>query len=1032
MMSGTDRPDKASPSDALGVFLEYSNGPAFFLSPDHVVLRATRAGAELFGYTGRQEMEGLSIFSVLRDPVLVLLARRWLDDLDRGNDISEEFPIENEGRSGLAWYRVSGRNILSEGRLLGKFISISDITEDHSHRKILATLMDSLPGEVLIFDRDYRIIMISEAIARANGFHFWHEAVGRSVRDLSTIDFHALGNLIDRIILNDVPIHEVVREHLPDSQPRWLLLDLRVITSTAGTFGYMMTRFDITGEVRPKAILESLMDSASDSISIMDADGHLEYVSRSFAEQLGHHSWRSTVNRPWEYLFSYNEHLSAQYAELFNHQRDGARSGTLSVDTGDGKRFFNYRVDPLTHEGESLGWLTISSNTTELVAARNRAESAALSKAAFLANMSHELRTPMNAVLGMNELLSRTTLTPIQKNYVIQMRSSATLLLSIINDILDFSRIEDRKMELSVAEYRVADVLRDVTNLIAVKIAEKELSFTVDIQPDVPAILVGDALRVKQIVINLLSNAVKFTQRGSVSLSVSAQQKGAARVALSLSVRDTGMGIPRAKQAELFERFTRVDHRGSAMIEGSGLGLSICKGLVGLMDGAMTLESDEGKGSTFTARITQTVPGDSTPIARFPPVAGRAMLAYDPDPAARESFAQLARHGGLPAKLCGTPSEFTDCLGGVDFPWTHVVFDWRSVGAKAAEASRRFPGVRWLALLTLNDFLGEGKPAALDFVFKPLFVDTFADFLSGKPVDFSATLPMASTLGVDGLWFKTVGARALVVDDNTVNLKVIRGFLESFAISVDEAGSGEEALALAAKGHYDLIFMDHIMPGLDGVETTRRLRALPGRDLVPIIALTANTATSNRELYQGAGMNDTLFKPVDFNALVPCLRKWLSPEKIVATEDQQQAGRSAGPANEGADKALGSGSGGDWVVGLDLETGIGYTGSRKNLEMVIKVFNRTGPRMLEQLEAGRHSGDQAKFRVAVHSLVSSCANIGATELSAHAATLEEAIISGNAEAVDSLFGVVHAGLSDAIANVAAWFASKGAVSGGAS
>ncbi len=1019
-MSGMDRSDENLSPDFIDIFLEYSPDMAFYITPENIVRRATREGVRLLGYGERVEVEGKPILSLIGDPVLLLFIKRWFDRLNRGEEIEEEFPIELPARPGFSWLLVRGKNLEHRGTLHGKYFSISDITDHHDHHKILTSIMASIPGEILVFDRGYRVLTLSDGIARANGFTFWQDAAGHSVKELKTVDFPALERLVDRIILNDAPIHEVARHHEPSGTTRWYLQDLRVIASSAGTFGYIFTRFDVTGEIRPKAILEALMDSASDSISITDPAGNLEYASRSLAEHLGYQNWRHAVNRPWRNLFAYSEHLADQYAELFNYDKDSPRSGTLSVETPEGKRFYNYRVDPLSHEGEPLGWLVISSDTTELVGARNRAESAVRSKAAFLANMSHELRTPMNAVLGMNELLSRTELSPIQKNYATQMRSSATLLLSIINDILDFSRIEDRKMELSPSAYRTSELLRDVTNLIAVRIAEKELSFTVDVDPDVPDKLAGDAVRVKQILINLLNNAVKFTRRGSVSLIVKADRVSSDRVAVAFTVKDTGIGIPRHKQSELFERFSRIAHAGSASIEGTGLGLSICKGLVTLMDGTLSLESEEGKGSSFTAQITQGIPPDSGRFAQYPAVAGKALLAFDPDPAVRDSLSAMARHAGISARFCSVAADFSEALGERDFAWTHVVLSWRSAARECAAAVSRFPGVRWLALLSLNDFIGEGKPAGVDFVFKPLFVDTFADFLASRPVDFSKTLPLSSTLGVDGHWFRASDARILVVDDNTVNLKVIRGFLESFDITVDEAESGEAAVAMAGRERYDLVFMDHIMPGMDGIETTGRIRALPGRDLVPIVALTANTGAANRELYQRAGMNDTLFKPVDFNELVTCLRKWLSPEKVMTEQENARPVLVRAPIE----------GGGDWVIGLDLEAGIGYTGSRKNLETVLRVFNRTAPRMLEQLEAGRHSGDQAKFRIAVHSLKSSCANIGAGGLSAHAAALEEAILSGNAEAVDTLFATVHGELSAVIGNVADWFARKAEGNGG--
>jgi len=669
--------------------------------------------------------------------------------------------------------------------------------------------------------------------------------------------------------------------------------------------------------------------------------------------------------------------------------------------------------------------------------------------------MSHELRTPMNAVLGMNELLSRTPLNSLQKNYVAHIRSSATMLLSIINDILDFSQLEDRKMQIAAAPWDCNSLLNDVLNLVSVKIAEKELSFTVDLDPTIPTSLVGDEIRVKQILINLLNNAVKFTDRGEVNLSVTVAGRPAHdEVLLAFRVRDTGIGIPKDKQSELFGRFVRIENPGTTRVEGSGLGLSICRNLVRLMGGSLRMESAEGVGSVFTAEIVQKVAPGSPCLTSFSPPPRASLLVFDADLPTIASIRQMAAAAKVEARLCSRLEEFTDALSAATFPYSHVVFEFRGAYPAAAEASRRRTGVRWLALLTLTDFIGQGKEPGIDFFFKPLVLPTFARFLRGESVDFGGSLPMANSLGMQPLFFRASGVVALVVDDSPVNRKVAEGFLQTFDIKSDEAANGEDALRLAAGKRYDLVFMDHLMPGMDGIAAAQEMRKLPGYARTPIIAMTANLGGSYRDRYLGAGMDDYLVKPIEFTAFTACLRRWIPAERQMpqSGSDAMEAalpgatgaagapspGKAVGDAGEacvvaepdpGAAASASSvttvSSGASllaaepWIDGLDLAAGIEYTGGRKNLETILKVFARTAPKMLEQLESGRHSGNQAQFRTAAHSLISSMANVGGLGISGRARELEQAILAGQGAEIDRLYPIVHAELETIIAGVAA-------------
>ena len=1012
------------------VLLELSPNLVIFLDSENTVCRMSQAARLFFSPDDAFEPIGHNIFTLVKNPILTLFMKKWEEKLNKGIEIDETFPLDIQQNDQYEWFQIRARNVDFEGRLIGKVFFVSNITELYSQKKILDTLMESFPGDVIVFDRTLRVLLISDAVARRNGFHSWRDVAGRSLRDLPRLDVASIESMLDRIILTDEPIHDVFKYSRAQGETRWYYVDVRTIKSTAGVFGYIMTQFDITGEIKPKAILEAIMESSSDSIVIVNPEGIVEYVSKVMVHAYGIQDWRSAVNHPWSHLFQSSHFGANAFSELVSGDPSKPRQGTITLKASEGNLHYNYRINPLSYQGENFGVMSIATNTTELVAARDRAESAVRAKAAFFANMSHELRTPINAVLGMNELLSRTALTSLQKNYAAYIKSSASLLLSTINDILDFSRMEDWKLGLNVAPYNTASMIQDVIKQVVLKTIEKELSFTVDLDPSIPASLIGDELRVRQILINLLNNAMKFTDQGEINLTVAIAGKAKSdSVLLSFRVRDTGIGIPKEKQQGLFERFSRIENGRNISIEGSGLGLSICKGLVSLMGGTISVESDEGAGSVFTARITQTIPSGAEPLARFGTLASSSVLVYEEDAPTLASIKRMCAAAGVKTELCSSDAEFDRLISDERFAWTHVIFGYRTGYSKAVAAARRHPSVKWLALLSLSDFIGTGKDPSIDFYFRPFIVTAFARFLRGDHVDFASTLPLSNGLGASQQFFRANGVRALVVDDSSVNRKVSEGFLRALDIQVDEAESGIEALAKAEKNMYDLILLDHLMPGLDGVETATRLRKVPGYRATPIIAMTANVGSSYTEMYRKAGMNDVIHKPVDFNEFAACIKRWLPAAKIVGSsvpasgssgaESSLPAIPDPGAASDAqvAVPPAAQSAKTDWISGLDRESGIGFTGSPENLEMILKVFARTGPKMLDQFEAGRRSGNVPQFRTATHSLISSCANIGGERLSAMARDLEQAIIAGNAAVIDSLYPDVHSELEKIIAGV---------------
>lgn len=530
-------------------------------------------------------------------------------------------------------------------------------------------------------------------------------------------------------------------------------------------------------------------------------------------------------------------------------------------------------------DGQCRGIIVSINDITELAEAKQQAEEASRSKSSFLANMSHEIRTPMNAINGLSELLSLTTLDELQRNYVNNIISSSGSLLNIINDVLDFSKIDARKIELVEAPYATAELLAEVSNVVALRGESKQLAMLVQAAPSMPSQLLGDDVRIKQVMTNLLSNAVKYTHEGFVRLSVHTEAYGE-DIRLVCSVEDSGIGIQEADLPNLFDAFTRADIMKNRSITGTGLGLAISSQLVEVMGGEISVQSRYGEGSTFTFWVPQRVV-NSAPIARLEKPAALQVLLMA-QPLQMENLAAMLESLGTSYR-CLKPDE-TPTFSLTSF--THFIYDDTAAGKAVRKIRSQMAGSAFgvlrdmqgaLAVNELNDTL----------LFTPLLVTSLARFLSREPQgaapDTCPLVPTAPTSAPGKL--TVVNTRVLVVDDNEINLMVSGEMLRAFEAEVDYAAGGEDALEMAAKTPYDIIFLDHMMPDIDGIEVTARLRSHPGpNQQTPIIALTANVMDDMQSYYVRCGMDDFIGKPIDFDDISRALGSWLPPSKIRETK----------------------------------------------------------------------------------------------------------------------------------------------------
>ena len=646
------------------------------------------------------------------------------------------------------------------------------------------------------------------------------------------------------------------------------------------------------------------------------------------------------------------------------------------------------------YEG-SVEDITQKKRADRLKIEKDAAEAATQAKSDFLANMSHEIRTPMNAIIGLTELALKTEMTPNQHDYLKKIHGSGHTLLGIINDILDFSKIEAGKLEMEEVEFQIDELMNNISDIFSSKVAEKGIELVMHVAENVPAKIVGDPMRLNQILINLVGNAVKFTQQGEVVVKTDLLKKDDRRVRLRFVVKDSGIGISKAFLPNLFSSFTQADDSTTRKYGGTGLGLTISRRLVNLMGGEITAESEEGLGTTITVTAEFSYADDREKKKTVVPATmqNKTILVVDNNETSRIIFTEILNSFTFKTKMASSGDEAIQLLETAaqnGTPYAMVLLDWRMPGKDGITTLEQIRNTDQISdtpvvMMTAygrEEVMQRADSAGADaFLIKPIkqsiLFDTIMNVFHqpGTAPVFEKEDENKEALNA----FEHLRGRyVLLVEDNLINQQVATEILQEVGIVVDVANNGKEALASVQKSRYDIVIMDVQMPEMDGYEATRHIRKEFSSQNLPIVAMTAHAMKGDREKCFESGMNEYITKPIDRTALFSALSKWMQPSNYGSDECSQAPKTESGRKEDLPEK----------LPGIDLVAAVKRIRNTSLLKKLLIEFSDKYAAEVEKLNACIRKNDLETAIRRVHTVKGVAGNFSASILYESAQCLE--------------------------------------------
>ncbi len=769
----------------------------------------------------------------------------------------------------------------------------ADLRRAESESRRLAQVASQTASGVVLMDPEWRIEWVNEGFSRIFGYTL-DDVRGRRPSEMLHGPETDMGVLaaLDATVDAGRPFKCEIVNYAKSGDRRWLQLDVQQMRDDQGrAIGYMGVQLDVTERrraqdelTRREAQLRFILNALPIGVSWTEDPAHRDYWFNDGMFRIAGLRPAADVRVEAFKTATVPEDLAvqeAQYARVLAGEIDGFTI-EKRYRTAEGKtvwvsfslQIYRDKNGRIAQEVATIVDITERKRQAdELREARDAAERANQAKSEFLATMSHEIRTPMNGVIGMTGLLLDTPLTPPQREYTEMIRQSGDALLTIINDILDFSKIESGHLELEKEPFALRECVESALDLLAPQVAAKRLDLLYEIADGVPGAVNGDAMRLRQILVNLIANAVKFTRQGEVVVSVRSRPVDPGRVELAFAVQDTGIGIPPEALPRLFRSFSQVDASTTRRFGGTGLGLAISKRLAELMGGAMSVESAEGKGSTFSFTIVVgTVAGKPKPYqpSGRPQLAGRRLLIVDDNATSRRILSTLATGAGLMSRAAASGRE---ALGWLDegAAFDVAILDMQMPdmdGVMLAQEIRKRRNAEQLPLVLLSSVGQREGSAPMRAWFgamltKPAKPAQIFDALGALLMRAAEPEERAGAAAVAAASAALRPERVLLAEDNRVNQKVALLMLQKLGYRADVAANGREVIEAVGRQKYDVILMDVQMPEMDGLEATVELhKRVPRAEWPWVIALTANAMTGDRERCFAAGMNDYLTKPI--------------------------------------------------------------------------------------------------------------------------------------------------------------------------